>query len=812
LFDKQATEFCVNRVRLSMRSARQILYACLLLSFAVILNGQTAKEIDQGYIDGQLIVKFQDWVPLQDQYHLLRQDGLRVLYRYPAMKAFSVSFDKKQPVPSMVNQLRRQKSTKWVQANFLGTRTQTTPNDPRFNQSYALDNTGQAIGGFVGFPDADMDAPEAWSLITDASEITIAVVDTGCRLNHEDLTSNIWNNDGEIQGNNIDDDGNGLIDDIVGWDFLGNDNIPNDLIGHGTTVAGCIAMTGNNGTGGTGVCWKTQLMVLKDGDIIPQMAASAAAIEYAAMNGAVVCNFSTNYGPGVFPALQNAISVAQTEGMIICVAAGNAGINIDSGVGDLPATYTNDNLIVVAATDNTDSLATFSNFGSTHVDVAAPGVDIQTTSRFNNSAYTFASGTSFSAPLVAGCVGLIRAYNPNADYQTVRSAVMSSCDPIASLNGQVASNGRVNLFAALNTVGPQVTLLPPNPDPMTFAVAPQCNDGSNISMVATTATPGPVEYRFILVSSIGAGGNSSPWMSSTSYTDTGLDSGGEYSYTVTARNALTLVETAPSAVSSAYTNTGTPGRVNLTSIKNTSVVISSVDANGNAQNASIAIRFNFLYVEPDGSLGFFPNWQPLGSWQGFKVTGLTPKSNYVIRAIGRGHSGTFTDYGPETSLSTPLLPPSAMGVVADQSGAAEQVMTMNGSAGDADRVIDLNVGDTYVLQVANPSTMSIPANFAILAWVGVPSDVYEIEVPGTFGRGTFCFTPCDLNPLLPSFNLISTFGSNCGEYATTGGQLATWTSQPQSFPFPLPELTLQVWIEETPGMFAVGNAMVLRYQ
>ncbi len=793
-----------------MRIARSIICVCLLIVTSIVAHGQTSEEVDQGFMNGQAVIKFQDWVPLSHQRQILKENGLEVLYFYPVIKGFFVSFDKSISVDSMVARFSNMRDVKWAQANNLGKRTQTFPNDPNFGQSYALHNTGQNIGGSSGTNDADMDVPEAWDLITDASNVIIAIVDSGCRRSHQDLNANIWVNAGEIAGNGIDDDGNGKIDDINGWDFLGNDNNPSDQDGHGTNVAGCIGMVGDNGVGSTGVCWQAQMMILKDGDTFPQVALSAAAIEYAAMNGAISCNFSTGYGGGSYPVLQAAVNVAQTAGMIICVAAGNSSTNLNT-TSDFPATYTNDNLIVVAATDNDDNLTNFSSFGNVHVDVAAAGLDVYTTSRFSNSSYGLVSGTSFSAPLTTGVVGLIRAYNPGASYQSVRTALINTSDPVGSLSGMVAANGRINLFAALNLIGPGGGASTPTPDPMTFLTPPAVLNSTSITMTATPATPAPVEYKFTLTASTGTGGSSSPWMTSATYVQTGLQPASSYTYTVKARNANTLVETQPSAPATANTNAVEPGSVSFSVIKNTSATISSIGSNGNPSTTDIAIRLGFTYIGPGGTIQFIPYWQPLSAWDGFKINDLTPQTAYSIRAVSRSQLGATPLFGPETGFETPLLPPSAEGVVADQTGPAEQIMTINGSNGGPDRVIALSVGDSYSLQVANPSTMSIPANFAIVAWFGVPSDAWELTIPAPYGRGTLCFTPCDVNPGLPTFNLVSTFGSTCGEYTSTFGQLATWTTPFQSFPFPLPELTLQVFVEEAPGVFAVGNALVFRY-
>ena len=137
------------------------------------------------------------------------------------------------------------------------------PNDPRFPELWGLHNTGQLVNGVFGTADADIDAPEAWNTTTGSASVAVAVVDSGIAYNHPDLAANIWSNPGEIAGNGIDDDRNGRIDDVRGWDFVDSDNSPRDLTGHGTHVAGTIGARGNNGEGVAGVNWNSSLMPVR---------------------------------------------------------------------------------------------------------------------------------------------------------------------------------------------------------------------------------------------------------------------------------------------------------------------------------------------------------------------------------------------------------------------------------------------------------------------------------------------------------------------------------------------------------------------
>ncbi|MDP6720469.1 MAG: S8 family serine peptidase, partial [Pirellulaceae bacterium] len=605
-----------------------------------------------GYLEGQAVLKLRESMDRGAQSQFLEALRLREHYYYPSIGAFWVKFDRSRPVTEVITMLRGHADVEWVHENAIGHRTQTFPNDPNFSKCYALHNTGQTIGGSVGTNDADMDMPEAWDLLTDATNVIIAIIDSGARLTHQDLSSNIWVNPGEIANNSIDDDGNGKIDDINGWAFDNNNNNPNDNDGHGTNVSGCTAARGNNGIGTTGVCWKANLMICKDGDASPSVAASAAGMEYAAMNGAVVANFSTGYGSGNYSVLQAAVNTAQNYGMIICVAAGNSNTNLNNS-SDAPATYTNDNLLVVGASNNDDGKASFSSYGNIHVDVAAAGVDVYTTRRNSNSSYGYVDGTSFSAPLTTGVVGLIRAYNTSASYQTVRSAVINTCDAASAWSGKCASNGRVNCFAAMQLVGPGGggggnSL---NPNPMTFASAPAPQSESSISMVATTASTqagDPVEYQFGFTSSLGSGGSSSGWQSSTSYTDSLLDPNRSYGFTITARNATTQAAGTVSAESTAVTHAAVPELVTLANVTPTGFTIGDIDLNGNPTTTAIAIEVDGQFLSFNGTLSANPQWLPKQAWTFSSGPTVASTTNIAVRAKARNLAGVETAFGPST--------------------------------------------------------------------------------------------------------------------------------------------------------------------
>lgn len=293
------------------------------------------------------------------------------------------------------------------------------PNDPLFIRQWGFYNTGQTALISRGVAGADINAPEAWDINTGSDDVVIAVIDTGFDYLHEDLKDNIWINPGEIPGNGIDDDGNGYVDDVYGYDFAAdlsgnNDNDPMGFDNHGTHVAGIIAARGNNGIGVTGVCWNAKIMAIKgfrptEPDAYIYLSDEIEAFDYIVMmktryNVNVVA-INCSYGGSTVSTLErDAIEEAGNAGIIVCAAAGNGG---DDSVGDnnnltpeYPASHNLPNILSVAATDVNDELAGFSNYGSNSVDIAAPGTEIKSTvlmGQGDGSAYVEANGSVFNA-------------------------------------------------------------------------------------------------------------------------------------------------------------------------------------------------------------------------------------------------------------------------------------------------------------------------------------------------------------------------------------------------------------------------------
>lgn len=346
-------------------------------------------------------------------------------------------------------------SIEYAEPNFL-VRPARTPNDPRFTDfsQWHLYNNLQI--------DRDIKAPKAWDRRTsaafgDGNEVVVAVIDSGVRYTHQDLIDNMWINPGEIAGDNIDNDGNGLRDDVYGADFLSEDGDPMDPnnSSHGTHCAGLIGAVGDNAQGITGVAWTgVQIMALRfiqgTGTIVDVIQS----IDYAIAKGAKVINasygFQDNLG-GSFSE-SSAIQRAANAGITFVAAAGNNSANNDSAP-FYPASYNRANIVSVGASDRNDGRASFSNFGATSVDLFAPGVEMfsTTTSGTSNTSYSSSQGTSFAAPVVAGAVALLVAEYPNDSLSQRVARIISSgaVDPVPGLAGLCVTGGRLNLAKLL---------------------------------------------------------------------------------------------------------------------------------------------------------------------------------------------------------------------------------------------------------------------------------------------------------------------------------------------------------------------------
>ena len=326
------------------------------------------------------------------------------------------------------------------------------PNDPAFDRLWGLAPVREADAA----SSSGIGAPAAWDVTTGSRDVVVAVIDTGVDIRHPDLAANIWRNPGEIPGDGVDNDANGFVDDVHGWNFVHDTANPRDDNGHGTHVAGTIGAVGDNGIGGTGVAWQVSIMPLKFLDRRGSGATSGAvaAINYATRMRRdfginVVATNNSWGGSGPSASLRVAIAAGGAAGILFVAAAGNDGEDNDR-MPTYPASDRDDSVIAVAAIDRIDRPATFSNTGATSVDLAAPGVRIRSTAPDGRSA-TF-SGTSMAVPHVTGTIALVAAANPTATAAQRRAAILATARPVAALAGVVRTGGVVDAGAAVHAI------------------------------------------------------------------------------------------------------------------------------------------------------------------------------------------------------------------------------------------------------------------------------------------------------------------------------------------------------------------------
>ncbi|MDQ6963089.1 MAG: S8 family serine peptidase [Mariprofundaceae bacterium] len=368
-------------------------------------------------------------------------------------------------VHAVVKQLQSNPAVLFAEPNYRR-HLRVIPNDLSFNLQWGLKNTGLQVlpnttPTSVVALNADIAMPNAWNLQTGSKNVIVAIVDDSLDIHHPDLAANIWVNTGEIANDGIDNDANGYIDDVNGWDFVNNDNDPsadlNKSEGHGSTVAGCVGAVGNNALGVAGVNWRVSLMPIK---FTTDVASELLAFQYAIRNGAHIVNASWG-GPQFSRAESTAVLQLKNAGILLVAAAGNYDTNNDL-IPDYPSSLPYSNILAVAGSDQADQLMSFSHYGATSVDVAAPGLSILTTTSANAGVnaggvlYDFVSGTSFSAPYVAGIAALLKAQYPNATYQELKGRILAGVDPVPSMQGFSTSAGRANANNALNVLAQPV--------------------------------------------------------------------------------------------------------------------------------------------------------------------------------------------------------------------------------------------------------------------------------------------------------------------------------------------------------------------
>jgi uncharacterized delta-60 repeat protein len=423
------------------------------------------------FTDGELIVRFRHWASASTRIQAHRAAVAVVKRRMLLPDTYLVRFNRHKDPLEVARIYRRQAGVRYAEPNFIRTYDSTLANDPALGELWGYHNRGQVVNGFAGTAGADIHAPEAWDVTQGSTSVVVGVVDTGIDYNHSDLAPNIWTNAADPPGGG-DQDSNGLIDDYHGYNFLDGPTNPDpiDDVGHGSHVAGIIAAAGNNSTGVTGVSWRSKIAALRACDAVGcDDAAIADAFTYAGIKGFRVVNASLSSPnnpttPG--PLYSNTIAAAITAypNTLFVVAAGNGG---GDEVGDnvettpaYPCSYTSANLVCVAATDANDNLALFSDYGSTSVDLAAPGQYILSTWKRNGGQdqYAYESGTSQATAMVSGSVALDLSKTPGATAPTLRNDLLVHTVAKPQLSGKVVTGGRLD-------VGNMIPVQSPSTDP-----------------------------------------------------------------------------------------------------------------------------------------------------------------------------------------------------------------------------------------------------------------------------------------------------------------------------------------------------------
>jgi subtilisin family serine protease len=467
--------------------------------------------------------------------------------------AASVDADEDEPVGGAVRRIHSRRFDLAVLLAYLRTvaavdtvepnwivHADATPSDPKFVRLWAFRNTGQSVnGGQPGLTGADIHAVSAWDLTTGSRANVVAILDTGIDYTHPDLASNVWSAPAAftvtVGGVAVH-----CAAGTHGFNAIARTCDPRDDHNHGTHVAGTIGAKGNNDLGVAGVNWKTSIMALKfmDATGTGTTADAIAAINFAiqakaafgATAGANIRVLSNSWtGGGFSQTLLDTIKKAGTSDMLFVAAAGNDGASLDNDP-VYPASYDAANVIAVAATDNTDHLASFSNFGSP-VDLAAPGVDIMSTGI--GGGYFYASGTSMATPQVSGAAALVLskcALNTAA----LKTNLLSQVDVLGSLTGRVHSNGRLDVYRALHACAPSTAAVAPAPPANVKAVTgPNPGDITITWTASARATSYKIKRSMLSAGPFGT----IDTVTGTSYVNKYLPSGKNYYYLVTAVNA-----------------------------------------------------------------------------------------------------------------------------------------------------------------------------------------------------------------------------------------------------------------------------------
>jgi hypothetical protein len=651
-------------------------------------------------------------------------------------------------VVGLLRSLAARGDVEYVEPNYIVHTTTQLPNDPSFGQLWGLRNTGQSIGGVAGTPGADIKAADAWDTSKGSTDNVVGIIDTGIDYNHPDLAANMWAAPFAFSVTV----GGQVISCAAGTRGLNailNTCNPMDDNNHGTHVAGTIGAAGNNGVGVTGVNWTTRMLGLKflsangSGSTANAVKAIDFAVQLKVQNIANVRVLSNSWGGGGYSlTLHAAIIRANNEGIVFVAAAGNAGTNNDTSP-FYPAGYDVANVVAVAATDNRDNLASFSNYGKVSVDLGAPGVSILSTIR--NSSYAYFNGTSMATPHVSGAAALVMAACPQLTGPGVISAILNNVDPIPALATNTYTGGRLNVQGAIQSCLPTGT---PDPDftvsanPTSLSVvrggasaqsaisfAPANGFNENVSLTVT-GVPANASASFDPATVTNLAGGSTLTVAAAAGTPTG-----NYPLTITAvGGGLTRTTTVTLAVRD-FTVSASPASQSVTQGSTASYSVSTAALNGFTGTIDLAVTgttaatLNPTSVAVGGTSTLTVANAAVGTHT-FTITGTSA-------GVSRTATVTLVVNAPPTGTFGISVTPSSRTVTATSSTTyAVDVSSQNGFSG----VVSLSVTGLPTGGSASfsPSSVSAPGSSTMTVSTSgnTPSGTYTLIVRGTSGGQT----------------------------------------------------------------------------
>ncbi len=428
-----------KRTQVISRAAVHLIILLLCLIFA---QNQANASHPGAAADNELLIRFKDGADLRiDHSSMLMVNDLelKILNYFPGNNLFLARTPDPADARRALSRVRSLENVEFVEPNYTRKIQSVVPNDPLFSSQWSLPK---------------IQAGKAWEHSIGSSRVVVAVADSGIDYLHEDLAANIWRNPGEICDNGIDDNGDGYVDNCYGINTINNSGDPMDDQGHGTFVSGIIGAVGNNAKGISGVNWDVSLMALKfmGPDGTGRVSDLIQAIEFAVDKNVRIFNMSFgsyNFSRFEKEAMENASDI------LFIAAAGNEALN--NNISPLyPASYDLPNIISVAASNQSDNLVAFSNYGSRSVSLAAPGMSIVST-RLDDSYGSF-SGTSAAASVVSGAAALVLSANADLTVDRLRDRILMNVDALPGLEGKVLTGGRLNIYKSLTGTldGPQI--------------------------------------------------------------------------------------------------------------------------------------------------------------------------------------------------------------------------------------------------------------------------------------------------------------------------------------------------------------------